>query len=399
MNNEELLALYLDGSLTEAQRADFERLLQTSPAFAQEAREFLTIQDMLVSPEQNDERTAAFLRKVEDNLANVVIAAGAVATAGTIGAAVAKSTVGAISSSAGGGAVSSTLSGAVGTAVGTSVAAGTAAKVGASAGAASWASSLLSSIFASTTSMVVSAGIGLATIAGGVATVQYVTERNATPSSVQEQGDERLKAEGDVAPSDARTALPAEVPNPNTESNTTTEQSSSQAASTVSNTTLSSESKTVQAGTQRESGVSAQTNESSSGAKAREYSARISGNNGQARYAAAITDYTKQLQAKESAGDRTGAAFVEKSLGVLLRQNGQLRDGRLHLTNAAKAAQSLGLQELEGQALAELALLELAEGKKERARQGLQTAISILQNAKSTTITRWQKELEKIDNK
>lgn len=394
MNNEELLALYLDGSLTEAQRADFERLLQTSPAFAQEAREFLTIQDMLVVSEKDDERTAAFLRKVEDNLANVVIAAGAVATAGTIGAAVAKSTVGAISSSAG--AVSSTLSGAVGT----SVAAGTAAKVGASAGAASWASSLLSTIFASTTSMVVSAGIGLATIAGGVATVQYVTERNATPSSVQEQqGDERLKAEGNVAPSDARTALPAEVPNPNAESNTTTEQSSSQAASTVSSTPRTSEANATQAGTQTASGVSAQANEGVAGAKTREYSARISGNNGQARYATAIADYTKQLQAKESAGDRTGAAFVEKSLGVLLRQNGQLRESRLHLANAVKAAHTLGLQELEGEAMAETALLEAAEGKKERAVQGLQAAIGILQNAKSSTVTRWQKELEKIANK
>lgn len=413
MNNEELLALYLDGSLTEAERTDFERLLQTSPAFAQEAREFLTIQDMLVASEDDDERTAAFLRKIEDNIANAVIAAGAVATVGTIGAAAVKSTASAVGTSLGtsigaGASVGTSAGTAVGTTIGTGIAAGTAAKVGASAGAATWASSLISTIFASTTSMVVSAGIGVATIVGGMATVNYVAKRNTATQTQTQQAPATQE----------RSALPTEtapksVPDNTTANNTTAEninantinadnRSLSEAASTASNTPSAAQEASSKAGTQTASGVSAAPAGSEnglSGAKAREYSARISGGNAKARYAAAVSDYTKQLQAKEAAGDRTGAAFVEKSLGVLLRQNGQGRESRLHLANAAKAAHSLGLQELEGETLAELALLDAAEGKKERAVQGLQAAVNILNVAKSNAAERWQKELAKLSGR
>lgn len=373
MNNDELLALYLDGTLSEGQRADFDRLLTTSPAFAEEVREILAIQDMLVEPSLGDERTATFLRTVEDNLANAVIAAGAATTAGAIATAIGKTALSASTASTAASAVSTST---------------------VSAGAASWASSLLSTVFASTTSMVISAGIGIATIAGGAATVSYVMKKNrieqyaadnqaVTNQATPKQGSERAET---------NTSTPQGTPQ-NTEAQSTPPPT----ASTADHTPDISAQR--QADAQNSASAPVSEPEQTANAKPREYTARISGGGMQGRYAATIADYEKQLQAKEASNDRTGAAFVEKSLGALLRQAGNTSQSRVHLDNASKAAQKLGLQELEGEARAELALLDAAEGKKARAVQGLQEALGILNAAKSASSTRWQKELEKLNGK
>ncbi|MBD1209967.1 MAG: hypothetical protein H9535_16155 [Ignavibacteria bacterium] len=372
MNNDELLALYLDGTLSEGQRADFDRLLTTSPAFAEEVREILTIQDMLFEPSLGDERTTAFLRTVEDNLANAVIAAGAATTAGAITTAVGKT---ALSTSTASTAASAASTGTV------------------SAGTASWASSLLSTVFASTTSMVVSAGIGIATIAGGTAAVSYVMKKNsleqytADNQAVSNQATEKQGSET----AERSTSVPQGTPQ-NAEA-----QSIPPTASTADHTPDITAQR--QADAQNGASALASEPEQTANAKPREYTARISGGGMQGRYAATIADYEKQLHAKEASNDRTGAAFVEKSLGALLRQAGNAAESRVHLGNASKAAQKLGLQELEGEARAELALLDAAEGKKARAVQGLQEALGILNAAKSTSFTRWQKELDKLNGK
>ncbi len=362
MNNDELLAMYLDGTLSEGERTNFDRLLQTSPTFATEVREILTIQDMLFAPDGDDERTAAFLRSIEDNLATAIIATGAAATVGTIATAVGKS------------ALAST------TAASTTAASAT-------TGGVSWVSSLISTAMASTTSMVVSAGIGISAIAGGAAATYYIAKDNSAERTIVEKQATERSVSTSISPT------------------TNLEQ---QAAASTASPTLSSETtnggRTPQVTAERQAdaqnGTSAPANtEAASTANSREYTARISGGNMQQRYAAAIGDYTKQLQAKEASNDRAGAAFVEKSLGVLLRQAGQLRESRLHLSNTAKAAHNLGLQELEGEALAEIALIDAAEGKKDRAAQGLQTALGILNTVKSTAAQRWQKELDKLTGK
>ncbi len=363
MNNDELLALYLDGTLSEGQRADFDRLLTTSPTFAEEVREILTIQDMLFESPLSDDRTAAFLRTVEDNLANAVIAAGVATTAGTIATAVGKTALSASTASA---------------------SASTASVV---------TSSLLSTIFASTTSMVVSAGIGIATIAGGAAAVNYVMKKNsieqyaADNKAVTNQATEKQGSE----PTQRSASAPGGTPQ-NSET-----QNTPPTASTANHTPDI----TAQRQADAQNGASAPISEAeqTTNAKPREYTARISGGGMQGRYAATIADYEKQLQAKEASNDRTGAAFVEKSLGALLRQAGNTSQSRVHLDNASKAAQKLGLQELEGEARAELALLDASEGKKARAVQGLQEALGILNAAKSTSSARWQKELDKLNGK
>ncbi|MFY7999394.1 MAG: hypothetical protein ACOVSW_12425 [Candidatus Kapaibacteriota bacterium] len=374
MNNDELLAMYLDGTLSEGERTDFNRLLQTSPTFATEAREILTIQGMLFAPESDDERTAAFLRSIEDNLATAIIATGAAATVGTIATAVGKSALASTTAA-------STSAASIGASAGAA---------GATAGSVSWVSSLLSTAFASTTSMVVSAGIGISALAGGATATYYVVKNNAAESNIAEK--QVIERSISVSPSQGTNLeqqAAASTASPTPSSETTSNANGSGTPQT-----------TAQRQADVQNGTSAPTsNEAASTANPREYTARISGGNMQQRYAAAIGDYTKQLQAKEASNDRAGAAFVEKSLGVLLRQAGQLRESRLHLSNTAKAAHSLGLQELEGEALAELALVDAAEGKKDRATQGLQTALGILNTAKSTTAQRWQKELEKLTGK
>jgi anti-sigma factor RsiW len=379
MNNDELLAMYLDGTLSEGQRTDFDRLLQTSPTFAQEVREILTIQGMLFEPALDDAQTSAFLRTVEDNLATAVIAAGAAATAGTVAVAVGKSAFAASTTAAAGTAAASTAT--------------TASAVSAGAGTVSWASSLLSTIFASTTSMVVSAGIGIATIASGAAVVNYVVKKNTTEKQISERQATEPAGE-------QRTVISQEATAQNAETQVTPPK-----ASTADHTTPDI---TAQRQADAQNGASAPAvaikednaqSDAQTNAKPREYTARISGGSMQGRYADAIADYGKQLQAKEASHDRNGAAFVEKSLGALLRQAGNASESRLHLNNAVKAAHELGLQELEGEARAELALVDAAEGKKVRAVQGLQEALGILNTTKSTTVARWQKELDKLTGK
>jgi hypothetical protein len=378
MNNDELLAMYLDGTLSEGQRTDFDRLLQTSPTFAQEVREILTIQGMLFEPALDDARTSAFLRTVENNLATAVIATGAAATAGTVAVAVGKSAFAASTTAAGTAAASTTTT-------------ASAASVG--AGTASWASSLLSTIFASTTSMVVSAGIGAATIASGAAVVSYVVKKNTAEKQIAERQATEPVGERQTVVSQETAAQ-----NPET-------QAIPPKASTADHTTPDI---TAQRQADAQNGASAPAaaikednaqSDAQANAKPREYTARISGGSMQGRYADAIADYGKQLQAKEASHDPTGAAFVEKSLGALLRQAGNASESRLHLNNAVKAAHELGLQELEGEARAELALVDAAEGKKVRAVQGLQEALGILNTTKSTSVARWQKELDKLTGK
>jgi hypothetical protein len=376
MNNDELLAMYLDGTLSEGQRTDFDRLLQTSPTFAQEVREILTIQGMLFEPALDDARTSAFLHTVEDNLATAVIAAGAAATAGTVAIAVGKSAFAAST-----------------TAAGTAAASTATTASAASAGAVSWASSLLSTIFASTTSMVVSAGIGVTTIASGAAVVNYVVKKNATEKQASERQVTETAGERQIVISQDAAAQKPET------------QATPPKASTADHTAPDI---TAQRQADAQNGASAPAaaikednaqGDAQANAKPREYTARISGGSMQGRYAAAIADYGKQLQAKEASHDRTGAAFIEKSLGVLLRQAGNASESRLHLNSAVKVAHELGLQELEGEARAELALVDATEGKKARAVQGLQEALGILNTTKSTTVARWQKELDKLTGK
>lgn len=355
MTNDELLALYLDNSLSSAQRQDFETRLQTSPEFVQEARELSALQNMLALPLPDDARTNAFLRSMEDNIAASVIAAGAAtATSIATSAVAAKSGLGASAASSVAG------TGTLGTGA---------------------ATSLWSSLVASISSNVVGASIAAATILGGGATVTYlVVSKSALPEAIKQEA---------IAPAQTQ-ATPTGGGNAQRQTTETTLES--QTASNTAGTTLSDNN----AGTSTAPKVASPTE----ARPTTEYSARISGGaamNG--RYAASIQDYTRQMQEKEAAGDSIGAALVEKSLGTLLRQAGDFSQSRTHLRNVLSAAQSLSMKELEGEATGELALIFLSEGNKTKAEEMLRNAVSMLTTAQSRSAARWQKELDKLTTK
>jgi hypothetical protein len=398
MNNDALLSLYLDGSLSAEQRAEFERQMLATPSFAQEVRELETLQTMLNAPQELDERSAAFLRSVEDALAVSVVAAAGVSTLGAGITAAGAHSASATSASAG-----------VGLAAG-----GNAGATATQATASSWISSLASSVLASATastgSLLISASLALATIGGvGAATYfglqqqaqnapaeqkavaparnlpqEYVAQEQ-TPEQTQESANGGSAAQSQ----DQTTANEADFP----------WAASSQIISSqiISSQIISSQiisSQTASSPTQISDNGIAQTKP-----KAREYKAQISGGDTRERYAGAVRDYMRQLQEKEAANDRAGAALVEKSLGALLRQSGDLPLSRKYLSASFSHARALGLAELEGEARAEIALVEFAEGKPEQALETLQEALNILAAAKSPERERWQKEWEKLSAK
>jgi hypothetical protein len=368
MTNDELLALYLDNTLTSEQRQVFETRIQTSTELSQEVRELSAIQNMLVLPTLDDEATAVFLRNMENHIAATMLGAGAaVATSLSISAIGAKSGLAAVSATA-------------------------ASITGGSVPATTGIAAMWSSVVASLTTSVVGASIGAATILGGGAATYYAittlnpkTAENQIPSVVQSppqqssttqtssntSASSNVHSETNTAKTSMQVAAPSGAP--------ITEQQSSQTASSAGSATSSS------------------SNVPSSKAHEREYSARISGGTAsQGRYAASIQDYTRQLRDKEVAGDRIGSALVEKSLGALLRQAGQFAESRQHLRHSLASAQELNMKELEGEATGELGLLLVAEGKKSQAESLLREAVATLSAVQSRSLERWQRELDKI---
>ncbi|MCS6807605.1 MAG: hypothetical protein RML40_02835 [Bacteroidota bacterium] len=356
MSKEELLELYLNGSLSEVERKDIERAMQLSPLLAQEISELQTIQDMLsVLPNDNDERTIAFLRIVEDNLAQAIVTVGAATTAAAI-------------------ATTQT-----GTSVGVTGASGTAGN-----SIATWLQSIVSGALSSAKGIILTIGVGA--VVGGAAIATYI---HTTTSRNEQSAYERQQA-----PPNASTRKRDDVALPDAAS--IQRSSPSHAASTAAGTRQSSAASRPVADARAEGRTSATGDDQSAvRPRSREYTARIS-SSAYARYEAAVLEYKKQLQEKEASNDVLGVAFVSKSLGVLLRQMGRTQESRRYLTITLQIAQQHNLRELEGEAQAELALLDAHEGNKERSIEGMRSAIVILNTVKSMSASRWQKELDRL---
>lgn len=353
MNTDELLAQYLEGTLTGDAKADFERKVEQSPELAQELRELRTLENLLHRPAEQQQALASaaspFLHTVENNLAAVVVGAGA--------------------------------------AVGVGAAAALASKSGAtSAGA--WISSLFSTVASSTAGVVAT---GSAVVIGG-ATAYYVATKPAptaqsTQSNRQGHVIEKMVSErGNTTP-----ALSSSQPN---------EQPIEQQA--LNQTADSAAMQTQQMGaaqampslTLKPSEQRAASN-APSGAQP-EYAARINATGGMsAKYVALIEDYTKQFQAKETQGDKAGAALLAKTLGRLYREAGQAKQSRTMLQQALTDARALGIKELEGEALAERAALEAQTGNQRKALEDVKEAIAILKTANSSSTARWEQELKR----
>lgn len=83
MTNQELLAGFLDRSLSEDQLLEFERRQLESPEFAQEVREMLTVENLLTDSAPKVRLPLEFLAKVESSVAAQIIAGAA--TGGILG--------------------------------------------------------------------------------------------------------------------------------------------------------------------------------------------------------------------------------------------------------------------------------------------------------------------------
>lgn len=83
MTNQELLAGFLDRSLSEDQLLEFEQRQLESPEFAQEVREMLTVENLLTDSAPKVRLPLEFLAKVESSVAAQIIAGAA--TGGILG--------------------------------------------------------------------------------------------------------------------------------------------------------------------------------------------------------------------------------------------------------------------------------------------------------------------------
>jgi tetratricopeptide (TPR) repeat protein len=106
----------------------------------------------------------------------------------------------------------------------------------------------------------------------------------------------------------------------------------------------------------------------------------------------------QRMRSAEAQGDRTSAAFAEKSLGVLLREQGQFSEATTALDHVLKTAQALKLRELEADTHGELGKLHVRQGQAEKAVESFQKAVDILGELGKSP-SRWQRELQKLERR
>jgi hypothetical protein len=368
---DELLARYLDGALSDVEHQEFQHLVQSNPEFAQDVRELHTVQDLLTSKSEHQAaavtKAAHFLSNVENNLAAIVAGAGAAAGIGTAAALASKSAGGAAS--------------------GLGAAAG-AVSTGAASSVASGAASGISSFIASVTSSWVGIAAAGATVVGGAGAVYYAaTKAPSTPPS-----------NSTPAPLVKSVEPPSRLAPNNSLARGS--QGQSQAGSQQEQQEQQPQAQGV-APAERVEGTSLAPEKIAESKTRPEYSARIKSGNADAKYAAMISDYERQLRAKDAQGDKASAALLAKSLGSLYRSTGRLQDARTQLQRSLGDARALGLRELEGESLGELALVDAAEGKKAQAITRLREAVQILTTLKgesaSQNANRWQQELARLE--
>jgi hypothetical protein len=379
---DDLLARHLDGTLSAADRTEFDYLLANDATFAQEVHELGAIESLLGASQQQQDvllsQASTFLSGVENHIATVIAGTSAVAGAAAIAAA----------------------SNVAGLGTGTGVSAGVGTSVGAGAGAATGAATgtgiaTSTGIFASLSSAVTSVvGGSWAILAGtaaavtGAAAVYYVSTAPAPrPTSTSTSNKTKTTTS---SPAD-RTAQPAPEPF------ATSETSSKAAKETISATKPRNEASTPE--TRVETRPETRADDSTPAlSPSSAYSARIApGTAAYKKYTTLIADYERKLAATEAQGDRAGAALLAKSLGTFHRELGNMNDARIHLQRSLNDARALGITELEGESLGELALVDAAQGKYASAQNRLRSATTILYATKGNSADRWNDELRRVE--
>lgn len=367
---EDLLVQYADGTLSASDHVRFEALLRENPAFAEEVRAITSFDDLIgdahLETRWADRVDTAFLSEMQQQFAQAVTLGTAVATAGAAASTTAASvTTGTSISTSAGTSVSATI---------TSGIAGTSA--GISAG--------------TITSFLTGTLIGKTLLVAGVCSAIGYGAWKYTPTTA-------------IAPTpttDRLNAPPTQVQRETAQNEPTAPTTAAKAPNTAAPTSANAADALVKG-----QGVNLQQQSSTSGAEtasslASEQDTKTKANANIESSAAQelrskIEQLAVQLRSKEQNGDKAGAAFDLKKLGMLERTAGKYAESNEYFDKALKNAQALKLRELEGEIRAEFALLYREQGSTEKALASLREAVKILTDEGSTKAARWAKELER----
>lgn len=365
---EELLVQHCDGTLSASNQIQFETLLRENPAFAEEVRAITSFDAMIdhahLETQWTNQVDTVFLSEMQQQFAQVVAFGTAAATAS----------------------VATSAAASVGVSAGTTA---TTSVVGMSA------SGISSSGFAS---LLTGTLIGKSLLVAGVCTaVGYgawkYTASMPNTSNVPASGQASQETTQGQISREATQNQPS-VPNgaqtANTKPDVTLTKKDGNGAGAPTNENVQNQalSQGVEAAPIQANG---QDDKSKTNANI-ESSAALELRN-------KIEQLSVQLRLKEQGGDKAGAAFDAKKLGMLERTAGKYAESNDFFDKALKAAQTLKLRELEGEIRAELALLYREQGNAEKALASLREAVKILTDEASAKAGRWAKELERWEKR
>lgn len=102
-----------------------------------------------------------------------------------------------------------------------------------------------------------------------------------------------------------------------------------------------------------------------------------------------------QLNEKRTSGDKIAEMSLNKKIGLLYNQDGNLTEARKYLEEALVLARHTNIREEEGNIMGEIGLIENKSGNPEKASVKIRQAIDILTTSGVST-ARWAKELSSI---
>lgn len=366
---EDLLVQYADGTLSASDHIRFEALFRENPAFAEEVRAITSFDDLIgdahLETRWADSVDTVFLSEMQQQFAQVVTLGTAVATVGAA----------ASTSAAGAGMGTSASASAAGTSVGTTIASGIAGtSTGISAGT---IASFLTGTLIGKTLLVA----GVCSVIGYGAWKYTPTTAIAPAPTVDRLGAPPAQMQRETSQNEPTTTA-AKAPK------TATPTSASAADALAKGQAVNLQQQSTAPGSETASSLaSEQDNKTKANANIESSAAQ--------ELRSKIEQLTVQLRLKEQSGDKAGAAFDLKKLGMLERTAGKYVESSEFFDKALKNAQALKLRELEGEIRAEIALLYREQGSTEKALTSLREAVKILTDEGSARATRWAKELER----
>jgi tetratricopeptide (TPR) repeat protein len=358
-HTEDLLVKYMDGTLSVAEEQEFTSLLTTDPSFAEEVRavadfdEFLENTPLAKRWESEIEKSVidtGFLADVQRNTAETVFAK-------------ASSSAGAVAQ---------------------------ASSQGASQGAALQHSATLLSKSFVVKSLVVAAAAGVV----GIAAWKYNASREtALTNAVPQTQLQQTLPEASSSSTSSLQNTPQETQSKAETRDIAAQKSNPTAQYSSSNKPILNEEPSPKASENLTAQAPPTVKPEAQNAEA---NANILGSG---KYQEQIEQFTQQYRTHEQSGEATSAAFSAKRLGMLLCKDRRFDESASYFAKALKTAQNLKLKELEGEIIAEQAVLYKTMGNTDKAISTLRVAIGILTDAASNSLPKWSSELERWEKR